>query len=448
MTIVLGGKNPFNWRRLLSQIRRGEVVPIVGPELLPYHLSLAPALADALGVSSDMVGHGIGAVADEHVSHHGDERKASEELERLLETFDEPVKALRQLVSIREFRLFVTTDYASLIERELARRSEPYRTLGFALNRRFDDIDGYPKSERYVYHLLGHYRRYGTAALARVDQLEYVYGLQSEAGPTELLDVLRERGNLLFLGCDLPEWLAGFFTRTLLGKPLYDTRERGIEVVASRSAFVAGLPSPLTAFLRDNRVEVFDGDAETFVAELVNQYETTEAPRSVATPAAAPSGSGSTKGHAFISYCRHDMERVRKLIGGLRARSIEVWFDESNIRPGDSFDDSIRLAIEDDAASFVAVLSRAAFERDRSYFIQEWESASTALSRRWKNVRFVFPVIIDDMDRDEASRKLRECFPAFAGLHIESCPNAESPPPQFIDALREARKNYERRVRR
>src|SRR5262249_37243145 len=153
--------------------------------------------------------------------------------------------------------------------------------------------------------------------VARVDQLEYFYDLQTERGPKGLLGVLGERRNLLFLGCNFPEWLAGFFTRILIGRPFYQTRERGIEVIASGSSQGgAGSTSGLTAFLRANRMEVYPGNAAQFIDELLARY---------VPPSRRPSGEKETAafgrrspGTAFISYSRRDVALVRNLAAQLR----------------------------------------------------------------------------------------------------------------------------------
>src|SRR3954463_8380886 len=250
----------FNWDRLLREIRREQVIPIIGPELLPYSRSLAAPLALKLGLPDGLGLPDVGAVADAFLRVNGDVRRAADALEGLLEGQPVVPPALQRLGPIEQVRLLVTTDYASLLEGALQGRNPPerFRTLAYAERQQPHDIDAYPRDERCVFHLLGHFDSHRPVALARVDQLEYFYDLQTERGPKGLLGVLGERRNLLFLGCDFPEWLAGFFTRILVGRPLYQTRERGLEVIASEFAHGnRGASSPLTAFLRANQMEVY-----------------------------------------------------------------------------------------------------------------------------------------------------------------------------------------------
>ena len=46
------------------------------------------------------------------------------------------------------------------------------------------------------------------------DLLEYIYGMTAESRPNRLFDHLRSM-NLLFLGCNYPDWLSRFFIRLL-----------------------------------------------------------------------------------------------------------------------------------------------------------------------------------------------------------------------------------------
>lgn len=441
--MTVEGPSEFNWSPLLREVRRGQVVPIVGPELLPYHHTLAPALANDLGVARAVAERGIVAVADAYVAAKRSVRAPGQALGVLLDRPpQQPVpEALRKLASIDAFRLFVTTDYSSLIERAIQERRRTVQTKGFARKSEFDDLDRYPTKDCVVYHLLGHYERLSRIALATVDQLESLYALQSEGGATGLLEVLSERKNLLFLGCSFPEWAAGFVTRMLVGQPLFETSERGIEVVASR---VAADPNSgqqgFTGFLRANQVEVYDGDAESFVAELVRRYVPMHPP---AAPASEPLRNGPRRGHVFLSYKREDSEPVQRLVQALQQAQVEVWFDRKEVDPGDPFEETIRLAIHEDSAAFVPVLSRNSLNADQGFFLREWRWALDAGLNLMPDVRFIFPVVIDDMDETSTIEVLKRRFSGFAGFDLELCPNGTMDGDALVVALTKARKRFD-----
>src|SRR5262245_43330936 len=49
--------------------------------------------------------------------------------------------------------------------------------------------------------------------------------------------------------------------------------------------------------------------------------------------------------HTFISYARHDSSFVFEVADGLRARSVPIWIDQSNIEPGANWQASIDAAL-------------------------------------------------------------------------------------------------------
>lgn len=456
----------FMWGKLLRAIRHEQVIPIIGPELLPYHASLAPALAGVLRVNPGYAALGIGGVADAA----GASSAATEELSLLLQRYDGGTPTpLAELASIDEFRLILTTDYISLVEDALLEAGKPSETRGFALRRRADALHSYPdEGQRCVYHLLGHLDRFGAIALPRARQLEYLYSLTTGRG--DLLGVLGESRNLLFLGCNFPEWIAGLFTRMLLGKPIYESRD-SLEVVACSELDPRRGLSSFTAFLRDNRVEIYPGDATSFVSELASRYHETstdrapdddgpdsdptnpdswEAPESGREgqgPAGGPSRDGlpaPRKGHAFISYCKADAGAAKTLARELSQRGVSVWFDERDVTPGTLVDDAIRLAIEDESAAFVPIVSKNVFQRQRGYFLREWNYAAEAQRSFAPGVPFAFPVVIDGQSVSDAVSRLRGFFPAWAEANVECCRNG-SVTDALVAALKNARKRFERR---
>ena len=48
----------------------------------------------------------------------------------------------------------------------------------------------------------------------------------------------------------------------------------------------------------------------------------------------------------FLSYASQDAEAARRICEALRAAGIEVWFDQSELRGGDAWDQSIRRQIK------------------------------------------------------------------------------------------------------
>jgi hypothetical protein len=51
-------------------------------------------------------------------------------------------------------------------------------------------------------------------------------------------------------------------------------------------------------------------------------------------------------GAVFLSYASQDAEAARRICTALRSAGVEVWFDQSEVRGGDAWDQSIRKQIK------------------------------------------------------------------------------------------------------
>ena len=103
----------------------------------------------------------------------------------------------------------------------------------------------------------------------------------------------------------------------------------------------------------------------------------------------------------FLSYASQDAEAAQNLCNALRAAGIEVWFDQSELRGGDTWDSSIRKQIKN-CALFIPVISRNTHARDEGYFRLEWKLAVDRSHLMTANRPFLVPVVIDDTsDQDE-----------------------------------------------
>jgi TIR domain-containing protein len=76
----------------------------------------------------------------------------------------------------------------------------------------------------------------------------------------------------------------------------------------------------------------------------------------------------------FLSYASQDAEAAQHLCEALRNAGVEVWFDQSELRGGDTWDASIRKQIKN-CALFIPVISRNTHARDEGYFRLEWRLA-------------------------------------------------------------------------
>ena len=85
-------------------------------------------------------------------------------------------------------------------------------------------------------------------------------------------------------------------------------------------------------------------------------------------PASTPTGA------VFLSYASQDAEAAQGICEALRSAGIEVWFDQSELRGGDVWDQKIQREIHD-CALFIALISDNTASRHEGYFRLEWDLA-------------------------------------------------------------------------
>jgi Flp pilus assembly protein TadD len=100
-------------------------------------------------------------------------------------------------------------------------------------------------------------------------------------------------------------------------------------------------------------------------------------------------------GAVFLSYASQDAGAAKRVCEALRAAKVEVWFDQSELRGGDSWDAKIRRQIKD-CALFVPLISANTDARAEGYFRLEWKLAVDRSHLMSDDHPFLFPVVIDD----------------------------------------------------
>src|SRR5215471_10997210 len=108
----------------------------------------------------------------------------------------------------------------------------------------------------------------------------------------------------------------------------------------------------------------------------------------------SPIRASTAAGAVFLSYASQDVEAARQICDALRTSGIEVWFDQSELRGGDVWDQKIRREIRD-CALFIPVISANTASRREGYFRLEWNLADQRSHRMARSRVFVVPVCLD-----------------------------------------------------
>jgi len=112
-------------------------------------------------------------------------------------------------------------------------------------------------------------------------------------------------------------------------------------------------------------------------------------------PASTPTGA------VFLSYASQDAEAAQQICKALRAAGIVVWFDQSELRGGDAWDQKIRQQIRD-CDLFIPIISQHTQERLEGYFRLEWKLAVDRSHLMAVERPFLMPVVVDGTRDQEA----------------------------------------------
>jgi hypothetical protein len=458
------------WDDLLAFIETGRVIPVVGAELLmaggsfeiPLYRAVAERLLEKYEDSAGPLSRGttlhpynelhdavcILAAGGKRVKELY--RPIHDILKNLLADQEEPLPALRELASIRHFDLFVTTTPDDLLARALdsvrTQEMAPTDQVQYApllpTETRLRDIpEVQAPGYRAVFYMFGKAHVSPFYAIHDEDALEFAYKLQqTQIGepPFRMFTEMRSR-NLLFIGCNFPDWFSRFFLRLSNEKRLSSEERPKKEFLIDQ---VIGQDGNLTVFLerfsRDSRV--FPMPAREFVAELYQRWQK----RNPTPPPRDDHGNGSGRGRGrpispaaasiFISYASEDIAAARQLFEELRPLGAEViWFDKDALRPGDEWREKIRIAVEC-CGLFLPLISTNTEAIPESEFRREWRQAANRLEII-QGQKLVFPVVVDAEFDGNVDRYAR-VPEAFKDLQYSHAPAGRTSP-ELLNELRE-----------
>jgi len=459
------------WDELVAQIDAGDIIPVVGPELLrvqldgrelPLYAALAERLLAKYGLTASpdgaaepsanraavalRPGHelndavcGVVQYAGRHVQDLY--RPINDLLKGLVETpAASSLEALRDLASVSGFTVFVTTTPDDMLARAIdaERHGGIAKTdhVVFAPKLASGTASDVPETVSSGYSAVCYL--FGKAspspfvfAIHDEDTLEFIHTLQINGAETmkRLFSQLREK-NLLLIGSSFPDWLSRFFIRIANTQRLADNRPKR-EFLIGPSSDEGG---SLTFFLErfSPNTWLLPGDARQFAAELARRWREKHPQSAPAGDAAAPAAAPRRRpGETFfISYSRDDLPIARRLFGALCDVGADVaWFDKSDLRPGDDWEQKIKAAIAG-CYLFLPLISANTERREEGFFREEWMQASER-SRRIQGRPFIVPIVVDP-DYDGNAGRFALVPESFRAAHFGHAPDG-SP----SDALRD-----------
>ena len=234
------------WEDTLLAIEEGQVVPMVGRDLLVvdtengsqmFHHLVAQKLAAALGISTASLSADFGTneVICAYERFHGDSTEFNSRVVRIVKDLKVPIpEPLRLLAEIPKFSLFVSTTFDTLLEEAIAQvRNRRPAVVAFPPASSLTDFDEalLEKNGSLVFQILGRVSASAPFAVTEGQVLEQMHDFMSgPRRPDKLIARLKE-SHLLILGVGFPDWLARFLVRFARAKPLWDSRSI-MEVIA------------------------------------------------------------------------------------------------------------------------------------------------------------------------------------------------------------------------
>ena len=402
------------WDDILGHLKQRVLVPIVGPQLLtvadgPRAVTLSRLIGERLAhrynlpVSwSDQ--SDLNDVVQAYFSAKG--RDEGERLYRVVndilsEINAGPPESLMQLAGLMEQQLFISTTFDSLMTQAVNTvrfNGEPRtRELWFSPNQSTAEQQQNARppaaGEAVVFKLFGQASSMPQYAIHDEDRLEWLHALLSETArlPEWVASQFREKP-LLFVGCNIPDWIGRFLVRMASSTRLS---------VASKQFFIVGTTisrdASLLEFFRTycgaTRVQALEADPQQFVAELYARWQKRNP--QVGAAAAPPSGGAAPRGSIFISYARDDAGAARQLADEIARLGGDVWLDERRLQPGDRWEDEILSNIRQEIRLFVAAISKHTEQREEGYVFKEWNEAAER-ARGIPRRRFILPIVVDE----------------------------------------------------
>lgn len=443
----MGNDDEDFWADLLSHIRDGVLVPVVGPDLVVVNVDgedqtfssvIAHRLAGRyrLNVSAGPTTMGVAVAA--FLRERGPDE--GERLYRVInDLIDEinpkPGSALQDLAAIDDLNLFVATTPDRLMAKavnEVRFHGRPgTRELAFSPNQstreQARNAEPAGPGDTVVLNLFGQAASTPQYAIHDEDRLEWLHALLSDgASLPEWVDYPLKHHPMLFIGCEIPDWLGRFLLRLSSNSRLSLERNKFFFVNTSTSREPA-LSNFFATYCRKTLVQQLDCEPTAFAAELRARWEKHNAARSNAPiPVAATDNVGGSAGDAptiFISYMREDIAAARRLCSAITSLGGDVWLDERRISPGDAWEQEVLNRIRRSVRLFVPVISANTEGADEGYVFREWKEASER-SLSIMGRRFIVPVVVDVGYDGDASR-IRQIPDEFRGLHFGSAPGGD-----------------------
>lgn len=397
------------WATLLAHMDERVLITVVGPDIpvagagdsqQTFTGLIGQSLAETYHLSMPAGEISMGLAVAEFIRKYGRDEVDTlyEVINRIIKKLDpEPGEALRNLAAIGDLRWFVSTTPDHLLAQALNdvrfNGESMTREIYFSPQQSTSEVDrnelAASSDDTVVLSLFGQASTLPTFAIHEADELEWLHALLTQpAGLPHWLQSSLKQDPLLFIGCEIHDWLGRFLLRMESSTRLLDERKQFF-FVSSPSCNEASLSNFFSTYCRKNQVQQISMEPTDFIAELRARWDADHKKPD------NDDGDPEITSTIFISYMREDIDAARRLADAITRIGGDVWLDERRLRSGDSWEHDILNAIRRRVLLFIPVISANTERAGRGYVFHEWNEAVEMSASMPPGRRFIIPVMVD-----------------------------------------------------
>ena len=254
-----------------------------------------------------------------------------------------------------------------------------FRRISRPVSSRKNALEG-ATNDTVVLSLFGQAMSTPQYAIHDEDRLEWLHALLSDAASLpEWLSYPLKHQPMLFIGCEIPDWLGRFLLRMSSDTRLSLERNQQFFFVGSSTSYEPTLSSFFATYCRSTLVQHLDMEPTEFVTELRARWEKQSAPKPPVTDDPRPTQVSPSAIRTLRRSSSATCVRTPMLPGGCMTRSPslggDVWLDERRLRPGDAWEPEILTAIRRTVRLFVPIISANTEREEEGYVFREWNEA-------------------------------------------------------------------------
>lgn len=388
------------WDRLIDEIIKGNVVPVIGAEMIVencsnIHQEIINKLVKIFGIRGNINSFSELVYHKDYLNKYDKDYIYKVVNSYLGKKTLTPSNMLKKLLSCMQFPFIITTSFTPVVENVMKDIYGEIQTLIFK-NDPIENGDIRDESDiriPTVYYMFGKYcnaaHRY---VLTDTDMLEFSSSWLSdsiEKKPVNLVSALSDK-YLLMIGNNYSDWLFRFIWYSLRK----DKMGRGMLAYNEVEDSFLNFLDRTNAFARKDPSDVIN-QIEARLGEKMKKNELIKFNKP------------EEKVDVIISYSRRDGELAEKLYNSLSSLGKKVWYDKKDLSNemktgGKKFLEEIFKAI-DTALYFIPILSPNTIKEKGDYHVyrREWDAAITKAKGMGR--RFIIPLTPKDFNYDEAA---------------------------------------------